>query len=185
MTTNPRPGGNAGLTPLPAQAAGCHPSVPHGLRGAGTCKGAARCRARPAPLDRNTCEAGAGLPSSKLFPGRPLSWATAPGRCQPPAPLPGAAAGAARGAGPGPWDSISTGTGRGPLVQPQCKKPASQALLGGREGLGAELSFPLVAARAAPCLCGQRLAKSGAGALPKMVKARGAGLAAAQPGRAR
>lgn len=52
----------------------------------------------------------------------------------------------------------------------------------GREGPVAELCSTLVAAL---CFCGQQPAKSGAGALPKMVKGRGAGLAAAQPGPAR
>lgn len=91
-----------------------------------------------------------------------------------------------------PYTSCATGSVTPSLLPPS---PDSKAVgagacpgrcghAGGREGLGAELSFPLVAAGAAPCLCGQREAKSGAGALPKMVRARGAGLAAAQPSHA-
>lgn len=143
MTTNPRLRGGAGLTPLPAQGAGRHPSVPLSCWGpevlvpareqraaepdqpnrAGTGETEdvpSACPASPQPAskegrDRTTCEGGAGLPSSKLFPGEPLSWGTASRRCQSPAPLPGAAAGAARGAGPGPlgqhlqWDRERTG----------------------------------------------------------------------------
>lgn len=118
-----------------------------------------------------------------LYPGE-----QPPGAANPQHPCQELQLGQRRGQGQAPWDSISSGTGRGPVAQPRCKKlcPAREpGPLGDREGLEAELSFPLVAAGAAPCLCGQRLAKSGAGALPKMVKARGAGLAAAQPDRAR
>lgn len=217
MTPNPPHRGRAGLAPLPARGAGCRPSVPPSRWGPAVLVPAREQRAaEPDQAGRagtgereNMCPApaqhllslqqggegqdhlqggGAGLPSSKLFPGgtpslgnslralpipstsaRSCSWGSEGRRARPP----GTASPA--GQGGGRWPSLGTRS---------CAQPESQAPLGGREGRGAELSFPLVATGAAPCLCGQRPAKSGAGALPKMVKARGAGLAAAQSGHA-
>lgn len=97
----------------------------------------------------------------------PLRWGGASGCCQPPAPLQQGQRGAQ---GQAPRDSLGAQS---------CVQPESQ----GR--LRAEFSCPLVAVGAVPCFCGQRPAKSGAGAFPNMVKGRGACLAAAQPGHAR
>lgn len=147
MTPSPLLGGRAGLTPLPARGAGRHPSVPLSplcppvppgsrqcwyLQGSSVLQSRTRARqgrergracARRLPSISSACsKEGRDGTTSKLFPGVFCPGDQPPGTASP-QHLCGSCSWGSEGrrARP-PWDSISGGTGRGPVAQPRCKK---------------------------------------------------------------